>query len=48
MFDEASQAELGLGARAAGDPAQHRVLKAFRCCAIDVTDLKSAFLDCFA
>src|SRR5271155_4057041 len=48
MFDEASQAELGISARAAGDPAQYRVPKAFHSGAIEVTDPKSAFLDCLA
>ena len=41
MFDESSQAELGIAASAAGDPAQYRVPKAFRGGAIEVTDPKS-------
>jgi hypothetical protein len=48
MFDEPSQAELGIAARAAGDPAQYRVPKAFRGGAIEVTDPKTAFLDSLA
>jgi hypothetical protein len=48
MFDEPSQAELGIAPCAAGDPAQYRVPKAFRGNPIEITDPKSAFLDCLA